>query len=71
MHLKQAFKHGAKDSRQPFSHLKPQHGKREARWNPLRAQLEGLDEPIADYGVLTQKMQVVTATSAEMCRHDG
>jgi len=71
MHLKQAFKHGGIDTRQSFAHLKPQHWKREARWRPLRAQLEGLDEPIADYGVLTQKMQVTTAICAEMCRFDA
>ena len=54
----QSFKHGTSHSRKPFSHLRPQHWKREARWIPARAQIEGLDEPMADYGVLTQKMQV-------------
>ena len=54
----QNLKHRAVNSRQPFSQLRPQHWKRETRWTVSRAQIEGLDEPIADYGVLTQKMQV-------------
>ena len=54
----QSCKHRAVHGRQPLSQLRSQHWKRDARWAPARAQIEGLDEPIADYGVLTQKMQV-------------